>query len=158
MSVNPDIQRILKGAQLFKNFTDTGLAIVASVAQPKQIPGGTPLFVENMIGDGLYVIADGRIRLSVRGPSGGDLTLASLGPNDSLGEAALLRAGPRLCSATAEVPSSVIEISRRDIAMLQRSKPQACLKLMMGVVDLIGERLRSADPELKQFLAWRIGM
>jgi CRP/FNR family transcriptional regulator, cyclic AMP receptor protein len=158
MSVNPDIQKILKGSALFKNFTDTGLAIVASVAQPKQVPAGTPLFVENMIGDGLYVIALGKIRLSVRGPHGQDVMLAALGPNDSLGEAALLRAGPRLCSATAEVQSSVIEISRRDIAMLQRTKPQACLKLMMGVVDLIGERLRGADPEFKQFLAWRIGM
>ena len=158
MSVNPDIQRTLKSAALFKNFTDTGLAIVASVAQPKQIPAGTPLFVENMIGDGLYVIAVGLIRLSIRGPQGQDVTLASLGPSESLGEAALLRAGPRLCSATAEVPSGVIEISRRDIAMLQRTKPQACLKLMMGVVDLIGERVRSADHEMKQFLAWRVGM
>ena|SRR5687767_6054828 len=158
MSVNPDIQRTLKAAALFKNFTDTGLAIVSSVAQPKQIPAGTPLFVENMIGDGLYVIAVGRIRLSIRGPQGQEVALATLGPTESLGEAALLRAGPRLCSATAEIPSSVIEISRRDIAMLQRTKPQACLKLMMGVVDLIGERLRSADQELKQFLAWRVGM
>jgi CRP-like cAMP-binding protein len=158
MSVNPDIQRILKSAALFKNFTDTGLAIVASVAQSKQVPAGTPLFVENMIGDGLYVIATGRIKLSIRGPSGQDVTLASLGPSESLGEAALLRSGPRLCSATAEVQSSVIEISRRDIAMLQRSKPQACLKLMMGVVDLLGERLRDADQEMKQFLAWRIGL
>lgn len=156
--MNPEIQRVLKGAQLFRNFTDTGLQIVASIAQQKQVPAGTPLFVENMIGDGLYVIAEGRIRLSVRGPSGQDVTLTTLGPHESLGEAALLRSGPRLCSATAEVPSTVIEISRRDMAMLQRTKPQACLKLMMGVVDLIGERLRNADVELKQFLAWRIGM
>jgi CRP-like cAMP-binding protein len=158
MSVNPDIQRTLKSAALFKNFTDTGLAIVASVAQPKQVPAGAPLFVENMIGDGLYIIAAGRIRLSIRGPNGQDVPLASLGPSESLGEAALLRAGPRLCSATAETATSVIEISRRDIAMLQRTKPQACLKLMMGVVDLIGERLRDADQEMRQFLAWRTGM
>jgi CRP/FNR family transcriptional regulator, cyclic AMP receptor protein len=158
MSVNPDIQRILKGSALFKNFTDTGLAIVASVAQAKQFPASTPLFVENMIGDGLYVIATGKVRLTVRGPNGQEIVLGSLGAGDSLGEAALLRTGPRLCSATAEISTSVLEISRRDIAMLQRTKPQACLKLMMGVVELIGERLRSADPEFKQFLAWRMGM
>src|SRR5688572_11307307 len=117
MSVNPDIQKILKSALLFKNFTDTGLAILASVAQPKQIPPGAPLFVEQMIGDGLYVIASGKISLSVKGPKGQQIVLASLGTGESLGEAALLRAGPRLCSATAEVASSVVEISRRDIAM-----------------------------------------
>ncbi|MEQ8274878.1 MAG: cyclic nucleotide-binding domain-containing protein [Deltaproteobacteria bacterium] len=156
MSNNAEIVRTLKSAALFKNFTDTGLQIVASIAQTKRIPPNTPLFVENMIGEGLYVIADGMIRLAVRGPNGQETTLTMLSAGDSLGEAAILRQGPRLCSATAEVESTVLEITRRDIALLQRSKPQACLKLMMGVVELIGERLQKADPDFRQFLAWRL--
>lgn len=158
MATNEDIVRTLKSAALFKNFTDTGLQIVASIAQTKRIPPNTPLFVENMLGEGLYVIADGMIRLAVRAPDGRETTLTMLGAGDSLGEAALLRTGPRLCSATAEVASTVLEITRRDIAALQRSKPQACLKLMMGVVDLIGERLQQTDPDLRQFLAWRVDL
>ena len=75
----------------------------------------------------------------------------------SAGEAALLRPGPRLCSATAEVDSTVVEIARRDIALLQRSKPQACLKLMMGVVDLIGDRMRDNHDEMRAFLNWKLG-
>jgi CRP-like cAMP-binding protein len=156
--VNPEILRVLSSAVLFKGFTDTGLQIVGSIAQQKQVPAGTPLFVENMIGDGLFIIADGMIRLAVRGPHGQELTLTVLGPNESLGEAALLRAGPRLCSATAEVPSTVIEITRRDIAVLQRTKPQACLKLMMGVVDVIGAKMRDAQNEYRQYIAWRLGI
>lgn len=158
MSANPDIVRALKAASLFKNFTDTGIQIIASIAQQKRIPPNTPLFVENMIGEGLYVISDGMIRLAVRAPDGRDTTLAMLSPGDSLGEAAILRAGPRLCSATAEMETTVIEISRRDIAMLQRTKPQACLKLMMGIVELIGERLSYADPDFRQFLAYRLAV
>jgi hypothetical protein len=53
--------------------------------------------------------------------------------------------------------TTVIEISRRDVAQLQRSKPQACLKLMMGVVDLVGERLRGTEDDLREFLAWKAG-
>ncbi len=156
MSTNPDISRILKATPLFKNFTETGIQIVASIAHPKQIPANTPLFVENMIGDSLYIVADGLIRLAVRGPQGQETPLTVIGPNESLGEAALLRSGPRLCSATAEVSSTVLEISRRDIAMLQRTKPQACLKLMMGVVELIGERMRAADAEFREFMSWKL--
>lgn len=156
MSANPDIVNALKGASLFKNFTDTGIQIIASIGHQKRIPPNTPLFVENMIGEALYVIADGMIRLAVRAPDGRETTLAMLRPGDSLGEAAILRSGPRLCSATAEVETTVIEISRRDIAMLQRTKPQACLKLMMGIVELIGDRLQQADPDFRQFLAWRL--
>jgi CRP-like cAMP-binding protein len=155
---NPEVLRVLQSATLFKGFTETGLQIVGSIAQQKQIPAGTPLFVENMIGEGLYIIADGMIRIGIKGPQGQDVTLTVLGPGESLGEAALLRAGPRLCSAIAEVPSTVIEISRRDIAILQRTKPQACLKLMMGVVDVIGAKMRDAQSEYRQFISWRLGL
>lgn len=156
--VNPEILAILKAAALFKSFTDTGIQIVATIAQDKQIPAGAPLFVEDMIGDGLYVIATGRLRLVAKEPRGATIELTHLGPGDSVGEAALLRAGPRLCSAFATTPSRVLEISRRDLAMLQRTKPQACLKLMMGVVDLIGERLRESGDDLRHFLAWKAGL
>ena len=158
MSVNPEILEVLKRAELFRNFTDTGIKIVGTIAQDKQIPQGAPLFVEDMIGDGLYVIAAGQLRLSARGPQGQDVELTHLGPGESVGEAALLRAGPRLCSAIATTPSRVLEISRRDLAMLQRTKPQACLKLMMGVVDLVGERMRTSRDDFRHFLAWKAGL
>ncbi|MCK6551209.1 cyclic nucleotide-binding domain-containing protein, partial [Myxococcota bacterium] len=156
--IAPDVLRVLQAAEVFRGFTDTGLAIVGSIAQKKQIPANTPLFVENMIGDGLFIIADGLIRISVRGPNNQDVSLTVLGPNECLGEAALLRPGPRMCSATAEVPSTVIEITRRDLANLQRTKPQACLKLMMGVVELMGQKMRDTQGEYRQWLAWRMGL
>lgn len=152
MSNKPDIAQILKQSNLLKNFTDTGLQIIASIGVYKSIPAGAPLFVQNMIGDSLYVVATGRIRLSVQGKDGQDVVLSTLGPGDSLGEAAVLRDGPRLCTATADEASTVIEISRRDLAMLQRTKPQACLKLMMGVVERIGEGVRTAQEDLRDLL------
>lgn len=147
----------MKNADLLKNFTSTGIQILASVALEKNLPQGTPLFVEHMMGESLFVIAEGRIGLRVRGPTGHDVHLCSLGRGESLGEAALLRGGPRMCSAVAEAPTLVLELTRRDIATLQRSKPQACLKLMMSIVDLLGTRLHEADPELRRFVAWRTG-
>ncbi len=158
MPVNPEIVEILRSAALFKNFTDTGLQILGTIAQDKQIPEGAPLFVEEMIGDGLYVIASGQLRLSTKGPNGQDLELSQLGPGESVGEAAVLRSGPRMCSVIAVTASRVLEISRRDLAVLQRSKPQACLKLMMGVVDLLGERMRASRDDFRQFLAWKAGL
>lgn len=150
-----EVIEALRVCPLFRSFTDTGLQIIASIGQMKTIPSGTPLFVEQMIGESLYVVAEGRIRLAVRGPSGEEIFLTRVTEPESLGEAALLRPGPRQCSATAESEATVIEISRRDVAILQRTKPQACLKLMMGVVELVGERLRGADQDLRRFLAWR---
>lgn len=156
--VSSELLRGLQNAVLLKGFTETGLQILGSVAQQKSIPAGTPLFVENMIGESLFIIADGLIRVSVRGPNGQELSLTVLGPGECLGEAALLRSGPRLCSATAEVPTTVIEISRREISNLQRTKPQACLKLMISIIDLIGAKTRDAQADYRNYLAWRLGL
>jgi CRP-like cAMP-binding protein len=149
---SPKIVRALQASPLFKSFTETGLVLIASIGQEKQLPAGTPLFVENMLGEALFVIASGRIRVSVRGAEGREQDLTELGPGDSLGEAALLRVGPRLCTATALTDAEVIEIARRDVAALQRTKPQACLKLMMGVVELIGARSRDVSPEIRRLV------
>lgn len=148
----PQIVRALTNSALFKGFTETGITLIASIAQEKQLPAGTPLFVENMLGEALYVIAEGSVKISVRGAESRERELLTLGPGDSLGEAAVLRVGPRLCSATAVSDVSVIEIARRDLVALQKNKPQAVLKLMMGVVDLIGARTRDTNPELRRLI------
>lgn len=157
-SVRPEVVQLLRSTALFKNFTDTGLQIVGSIAQEKEIPAGAPLFVENMIGDGAYIIQEGSVRVTVRSPQGQDMVLVVLGPGESLGEAALLRQGPRLASATAEVTTRVLEIARRDLIQLQRSKPQAVLKLMMAIVAQVGDRMQATEDVFRQFLAWRMGM
>lgn len=140
----------LSASALFKGFTDTGLTLIAGIAQEKLLPAGTPIFVENMIGEALYVIAQGKVRISAKSSDGREKNLLTLTAGESLGEAAILRIGPRLCTATAETDVEVIEIARRDIVNLQKSKPQAVLKLMMGVVDLLGTRTRDSNPELRR--------
>ena len=154
-SDSAELVHALKASPLFRGFTETGLQIIASIAHTKSVPPGTPLFVEQMIGESLYVIAQGQVRLAVRGPNGDEVNLTTVSEPESIGEAALLRPGPRQCSAYAVSSTTVIEISRRDVGLLQRTKPQACLKLMMGVVELVGARLRETEGDLRAFLAWR---
>jgi CRP-like cAMP-binding protein len=156
-SANADVVRLLRAAPLFKGFTDTGLQIISAIGQLKTVPPSTPLFVENMIGESLFVFGTGRVELAVRGPGSEDRVLCEVVGPDSIGEASILRPGPRQCSATAATPIAVVEIHRRDVAALQRSKPQACLKLMMGVADVVGERLRASETDMKAFLEWQRG-
>lgn len=147
----------LRGTELFRGFTDTGLQIFLSVAQQKTLPPGTPLFVENMLGDALYLVLEGQVRITRRGADGREQFLLMLGLGDSLGEVSILRSGPRMCSATAETATRVLELSRRDISSLQKAKPQAVIKLMMSVVDLLAIRLREVDPELRQLMGGGLG-
>jgi hypothetical protein len=58
-------QDALRTCALFKGFTETGLQILAGIAVERTYPAA-PLFVENMLAESLFIIADGRVGITVR--------------------------------------------------------------------------------------------
>ncbi len=122
----------LEKAPLFRDFSDTGLKIFASIALEKQVPAGSPLFVENMVGESLFIVKSGTVRI-VRKTDDGEKELGTAGPGDHRGELALLAKGVRLVSAVARTPCEVLEITQRVFAKLGPQKPQACLKLALAI-------------------------
>lgn len=147
------ILETLKASALFKGFTDTGLQIIAGIATERAFPKGVPLFVENMVGDSLLIIADGRVRLSTKGPGGEDVALGELGPSDYLGELSLIQQGQRMCTATALSQVAAVEVRHADFQKLLAQKPQACLKLLMGIVSLFGQKLVENRETFRSLLA-----
>ncbi len=143
----------LKACPLFRGFTDTGLQIIAGIGTERQFPKGVPLFVENMVGDSMLILADGRVRLSSKAPSGEEVSLGELGAGDYLGELSLIQQGQRMCTATALTPVSAIELRHADFQKLLAQKPQACLKLLMGVVSLFGQKLVDNREVFRSLLA-----
>jgi len=118
---------------LFKDFTETGLQILAGIAISRSFPAGSPIFVENMLGDALYVIEQGAVSIRMRDRQGAEKELVVLEAGESFGELALLSQGPRMVSAVAATDVRVLEIRQHDFCQLQRSKPQACLKLLLAI-------------------------
>jgi len=144
----------LRRASLFRDFTETGLRIFAGIAQEKAIPAGSPIFVENMVGESLFIVKSGKVRITQRAHDG-DRELATIGAGEHLGELALLGKSVRLVSAIAATPCEVVEITQRDFVKLQPQKPQACLKLALAIAaDLAGKVADSRDV-LRELLARR---
>lgn len=132
----------LKACPLFKGFTDTGIQILAQVALPRSFPKGAPLFVENMLSESLLIISEGTVRLSSKSASGEDVALAEVGLGEPLGELALVQQGQRLCTATALTDVAALEIRHADFQKLLAQKPQACIKLLMGIINHVGQKVR----------------
>lgn len=142
----------LRACPLFRGFTDTGLTIIASIATGRSFPRGAPLFVENMVGDSLFILTDGRIRLSAKNASNDEMTLCELSAPGYVGELALLQQGQRLCTATAIEPVTALELRHGDFQRLMQQKPQACIKLLMGLVASFGEKVLANRENLKSLL------
>jgi CRP-like cAMP-binding protein len=130
----------LQACSLFKDFTETGLKIFASIAQEKAVAAGTTLFAENMVGEGLFVVKRGHVRLTQKSDRG-ERELAVVGPGEHLGALALLATSTRLVTATAVTPCEVLELTQRDYLRLQPQKPQACLKLALAIAADLAARV-----------------
>jgi CRP-like cAMP-binding protein len=139
---------VLQKCDLFRDFSDTGLNIFAAIASEKSVPAGAPLFAENMVGDSMFIVASGTVRITSRDGEG-ERTLAVLGPGEYLGELALLARSVRLVSAVAETPCELVEITQRDYYRIQPQKPQACLKLALAIAADLAHKLAEGRDALR---------
>lgn len=139
----------LKACPLFKGFTPAGLEILAQIANERKFASGVPLFAENAVGDSLLVLAQGRVKLTMKNKAGEQAALGELGPGEHLGELSLIRQGQRMCTATALTPVVAIEIRHADFQRLLGQKPQACVKLLMGIVSTFGQKVMDNRDNLR---------
>ncbi len=146
-----DAATALRASALFEGFTDTGIRILAGIAAPKQFPLGAPVFVENMVSDSMWIIAEGTVALSTKSAHG-DVDLGTLVPGDWIGELALIAAGQRACSGTTKSPVLAFEIRQVEFQKLMATKPQACIKLMMSICGHLGKKVAASKELLKSAL------
>jgi CRP-like cAMP-binding protein len=147
-----EVAPALKACPLFKDFTDVGIQIFAAIGVPRAFPKGSALFVENRPGESLFIINEGTVRLSARNTGGEDVTLGEVGAGESMGELALLQKSERLCTATAVTDVTAVEIRHADFQKLTAQKPQACMKLLMGIVTHFSQKVRDNRDAMKSLV------
>jgi CRP/FNR family cyclic AMP-dependent transcriptional regulator len=146
-----DVFQTLRQSQLLSDFTDDGVRIIQAATTPRVLPAGAPIFVEKMMSESAFILVEGRVTLLRQGPHG-ERALATLDAPDSFGELALLAQGPRRISARAETSVALLEITRRDFHNLQKQRPQACMKLLMAIVERFSVRMNEAAPLMEHMI------
>ncbi|RLB57548.1 MAG: cyclic nucleotide-binding domain-containing protein [Deltaproteobacteria bacterium] len=145
--------KVLQTSAAFRSFSESGLLLLAKIARDRSIPQGTPIFVQNMVSEGMFVVKVGVVALSIKDETGQERRLDQLTSSESFGELSLLIGGQRMVTATAVTDCELIEIPRREFANLQKQKPQACLKLMINIVRQFGKRLAETRQGLLPLVA-----
>ena len=143
---------VLRQCAPFKGLTSVGLEIFAKIAKPRILLTGKVLFAEGKPSESLYLVAEGRLGVRVKGPDGHDAPVASLGAGEHMGEMALLATGKQavhLCTVVAEADSKVLEISAADFRTLLKDKPQACMKLLLALSAELGQKAVDAGEPLR---------
>lgn len=101
---------------------------------------GTVLFAEGRPVRGVYILCEGRAKLSICSETGKRLTLRVAGPGEVLGLGATLSNTPYEITAELLDPSQVVFIRRKDIVKFLRDHREVCLQ----VVHLLSQDLHGA--------------
>lgn len=91
---------------------------------------GQVLFRQGEVGDRLYVIADGKVKLGRVASDGRESLLSLLGPGDMFGELSLFDPGPRTATAAVVTDAQVCALERRALEPLLWQRPDLALCLL----------------------------
>jgi CRP-like cAMP-binding protein len=128
------------------------MKLLATFSEEERFSGGAALFREGDAGDKLYIVMDGRVRISKFIPGIGEEALAILGRGEFFGEMALIDDQPRSADAWAhEGDATVLAIDRSVLQEVLSMDPAASLQFLNLLCRLISRRLREIDEKLVQW-------
>jgi uncharacterized membrane protein len=126
---------------LFKRLEPHELEHLAEDVDQVNYPAGETIFNEHDLGDGLYVVETGSVRIWVMDEDVNEVTLAELKPGDFFGELAVLDRGERSSSATATVDTHLHKLSSDAFQKFLIEHPDAAV----DVICEIAQRMRQTN-------------
>ena len=137
---------LLLSMPFFSSLPSEQLKKVALISKERTIASGEVLFRQGDVGDSLYIIMSGQLKIFLTNGDGQETILASRGPGDAIGEMALLTDEPRSASVQATENTSLLVITKNDFDQLLEDNPA----LAKDFIKVVAGRLRKADTRIEQ--------
>lgn len=130
----------LRADRLFCDLPAEALQAFDSIKSLSLFPRGTSLLREGHAARAIYVLCEGRAKLSVCSENGKRLTLRTAGPGEVLGLSAVVSGSQYEVTAETLDNAKVAVVRRKDLLQFLRKHREACLQ----VVHLLSEDLHTA--------------
>lgn len=127
---------LLKKTGIFKNTPKKDLTDIANILEEVPLKKGNSIFAKGDIGDCMYIIQKGSVRIH-----DGGYTFAILKENEVFGELSLLDSETRSASATCDQDSVLLKLDQLPFYKIL-SKDHEVLK---GILQMLCSRIRILD-------------
>ena len=131
---NTALAEHLAAVPMFYTCTKHELQTLAKLATELDVPAGKDLIVENQPGQEFMIVLEGTAVATV-----GGAVVARFGPGDYFGEIALLDAGMRTATVTAQTPMTLAVVGRGEFHQMLDDVPPLAHKVMRGLARRLRE-------------------
>jgi len=130
---------------LFSGLGTEAIKRIAGLCHLRKLVAGQVLFVKGDLGDALYGVRRGQIRIETGTASGKRLTIEVFGPGDVFGEIALLDGGPRTADAVAAEAGELFVLPRSEFLNYLERDP----RLAVRIIELLCARIRQTNENME---------
>jgi len=139
------LQRIF----LFRNLDFNEAGALMDICQPENRAKGDLIIEENSVGQALYLIKEGKVRI-YKGETDTGECLATLGPGDMFGEMSLIEDGLTSANVISETDVELVAIHRTEFEELLSQNEILALKIYKSFCRVLSERLRKTTGALHE--------
>lgn len=143
---------LLGRSALFGSLSEPDRTAIATRMRRVQFEPDQMIFSRGDPGREIYLVLEGRIRLSILSSDGRELSFDHAAPGNIFGEIATLDGGERTAGATAISRVDAMALPQRDLLDLIEANP----KVAMAAVRFLCSRLRDTDQRLEAIALHRI--
>lgn len=126
---------------LFADLPGEDFEVLVSTFQPRTFRKGEVLVEAGGPGGSVFIIESGKVRISLPGTEGREVTLAHLSGGDCFGEMSMLDGEPRSATVSAAEETTVLVGTREDFMRSLEGNPE----LAMSLLVTMSRRLRAAN-------------
>ena len=142
----------LRTIPLFSSVSDEDLHSLASLLIERRFPKHKTVVEEGLPGDYMYVIREGRMKVTKLSGDGREKILELLNAGDFFGEMSLLDSAPRSASVKALTDVRILALARNDFLKLLLGGPD----LALAVIQELTRRLRQVDEQASSLSFQRV--
>jgi CRP-like cAMP-binding protein len=136
-----DRLNVLRSVSIFTGAPDELLAAISAVLEEMWFKAGARIFSKGDLGDCLYIVAEGRVRVH-----DGERTLSTLRRGEVFGEMAALDPEVRSASITALSDTRLLRLDRGPLYQVMAQR----IEVAEGIMHVLAQRLRSSLREMNQ--------
>jgi CRP/FNR family cyclic AMP-dependent transcriptional regulator len=142
------MDEILSRSGLFQGVDPEATAALIAHMEQVEVPKGQTIFSEGELGDSLYIVMSGKVKVGRRAADGRENLLAVMGPSDLFGELSIFDPGPRTATAIALTETRLARLRQSALRPWITNRPEIAEQLLR----VLARRLRRTNDALADLI------